>query len=92
MRYCCRHGAAQQIVEKSCKILLGPGVAYHSAYLAGGDFETRDQGLRAVAAEGLRGPGGAIAALAGHSEVAATSAVSFPLLSLMSPYEAPAAA
>jgi hypothetical protein len=45
-----------------------------------------------VAAEGLRGPEGAIAALAGHSEVAATSAVSFPLLSLMSPYEAPAAA
>jgi len=47
---CVGCGAAQQIVEKSCKILLGPGVADHSAHLAGGDIETRDQGLRAVAA------------------------------------------
>src|ERR1700746_1322590 len=47
---CVGGGAAQQIVEKSCKILLGPGVADHSTDLAGGDIETRDQGLRAVAA------------------------------------------
>src|ERR1700683_2608806 len=47
---CIGCGAAQQMVEKSCKILLGPGVADDCADLAGGDIETGDQGLRAVAA------------------------------------------
>src|ERR1700724_4111250 len=47
---CVGGGAAQQGVEKSCKILLGPGVADHP-----GDFAVRgikgcDQGLSAVAA------------------------------------------
>jgi hypothetical protein len=36
-------GAAQQIVEKSGKILLGPGVDDHGADLAGGDIETGDR-------------------------------------------------
>src|ERR1700758_106306 len=42
--------AAQQIVEKTCKILLGPPVADHACDLAAGDIEAGDQGLRAVAA------------------------------------------
>ena len=43
-------GAAQQAVEKTRKVLLGPGVADHPGDLAGRDIETGDQGLRAVAA------------------------------------------
>src|ERR1700733_4787006 len=43
-------GAAQQSVEKTCKVLLGPGVADHPDDFADGDIETGDQGLRAVAA------------------------------------------
>src|SRR5580700_3353122 len=47
---CVGGGAAQQIVEKTCKILLGPPVADHACDLAAGDIEAGDQGLRAVAA------------------------------------------
>src|SRR5271156_2954423 len=47
---CVGCGAAQQIVEETRKILLGAGIADHSADLAGGDIESSDQGLRAVAA------------------------------------------
>src|SRR5580693_4457569 len=46
---CVGGGAAQQIVEKTCKILLGPPVADHACDLATGDIEAGDQGLRAVA-------------------------------------------
>ena len=42
--------AAQQGVEKTSKVLLGPGVADHPGDFAGRDIETGDQGLRAVAA------------------------------------------
>src|ERR1700716_121216 len=41
---------AQQGVEKTCKVLLGPGVADHPGDFADRDIETGDQGLRAVAA------------------------------------------
>src|SRR5271170_451349 len=47
---CIGCGAAQQIVEESGEILLGPGVADHCADLASGDIKTGDQGLSAVAA------------------------------------------
>src|SRR6202789_2446533 len=47
---CVGGGAAQQSVEKTCKVLLGPGVADHPDDFADGDIETGDQGLRAVAA------------------------------------------
>src|SRR5271170_7893303 len=47
---CVGGGAAQQGVEKTCKVLLGPGVADHPGDFAGRDIETGDQGLRAVAA------------------------------------------
>ena len=47
---CVGGGAAQQSVEKTCKVLLGPGVADHSDDFADRDIETGDQGLRAVAA------------------------------------------
>ena len=43
-------GAAQQIVEKSRKILLCAGIADHAFDLAGGNIEGGDQGLSAVAA------------------------------------------
>src|SRR6202022_3704045 len=43
-------GAAQHLAEKSRKILLGPGVADHPLDLAGGDVESGDQGLSAMAA------------------------------------------
>src|SRR6202035_1030982 len=47
---CVGGGAAQQGVEKTCKVLLGPGVADHPGDFADRDIETGDQGLRAVAA------------------------------------------
>src|SRR5215831_18785640 len=47
---CVGGGAAQQGVEKTSKVLLGPGVADHPGDFAGRDIETGDQGLRAVAA------------------------------------------
>src|SRR6202030_2939075 len=47
---CVGGGAAQQGVEKTCKVLLGPGVADYGGDFADGDIETGDQGLRAVAA------------------------------------------
>src|ERR1700726_2611613 len=47
---CIGGGAAQQGVEKTCKVLLGPGVADHPGDFADRDIETGDQGLRAVAA------------------------------------------
>src|SRR6266581_890201 len=43
-------GAAQQVAEKSCEILLGPGLADRPLDLAGGDVEGGDQGLSAMAA------------------------------------------
>jgi hypothetical protein len=39
-----------QGVEKTSKVLLGPGVADHPGDFADRDIETGDQGLRAVAA------------------------------------------
>src|SRR6266480_65852 len=42
-------GAAQQVAEKSCEILLGSGIADHALDLAGGNVEGGDQGLSAVA-------------------------------------------
>jgi hypothetical protein len=47
---CVGGGAAQQGIEKSRKILLGPGIADHPGDFADRDIESRDQGLRAVAA------------------------------------------
>jgi hypothetical protein len=47
---CVGSGAAQQGVEKSCEILLGPGVADHPGDFAVRDIESGDQGLSAVAA------------------------------------------
>ena len=47
---CVGGGAAQQGVEKTGKVLLGPGVADHPDDFADRDIETGDQGLRAVAA------------------------------------------
>src|ERR1700732_2027113 len=47
---CVGGGAAQQAVEKTCKILLVPRVADHPGDFADRDIESRDQGLRAVAA------------------------------------------
>src|SRR6516164_9336169 len=47
---CVGGGAAQQGVEKTSKVLLGPGVADHPGDFADRDIETGDQGLRAVAA------------------------------------------
>src|ERR1700676_312643 len=47
---CVGGDAAQQGVEKTCKVLLGPGVADHPGDFADRDIETGDQGLRAVAA------------------------------------------
>ena len=47
---CVGGGAAQQGVEKTCKVLLGPSVADHPGDFADRDIETGDQGLRAVAA------------------------------------------
>ena len=47
---CVGGGAAQQGVEKTGKVLLGPGVADHPGDFADRDIETGDQGLRAVAA------------------------------------------
>src|SRR5215216_6391478 len=41
--------AAQQFAEKSCEILLGPGLANHRLNVAGGDIEGSDQGLSAMA-------------------------------------------
>ena len=46
---CVGGGAAQQGVEKTSKVLLGPGVADHPGDFADRDIETGDQGLRAVA-------------------------------------------
>src|SRR2546428_10547174 len=43
-------GAAQQIVEKSRKILLCAGIADHAFHLAGGNLEGGCQGLSAGAA------------------------------------------
>src|SRR6202166_3058814 len=47
---CVGGGAAQQGVEKSCTILLGPGVADHPGHFAVRDIKGCDQGLSAVAA------------------------------------------
>src|SRR4029077_17676117 len=47
---CVGGGAAQQGVEKTGKVLLGPGIADHPGDFADRDIETGDQGLRAVAA------------------------------------------
>src|SRR6516165_809881 len=47
---CVGGGAAQQGVEKTSKVLLGPGVADHPGDFADRDVETGDQGLSAVAA------------------------------------------
>src|SRR6516164_9356825 len=47
---CVGGGAAQQGVEKTSKVLLGPGVADHPGDFADCDIETGDQSLRAVAA------------------------------------------
>src|SRR5215468_7008036 len=47
---CVGGGAAQQGVEKTSKVLLGPGVADHPGDFADRNIETGDQGLRAVAA------------------------------------------
>src|SRR6516162_8029402 len=47
---CVGGGAAQQGVEKTSKVLLGPGVADHPGDFADRDIETGDQGLSAVAA------------------------------------------
>src|ERR1700704_5299996 len=47
---CVGGGAAQQGVEKTCKVLLGPSVADHPGDFADRDIETGDQGLRAVTA------------------------------------------
>src|ERR1700732_3666744 len=47
---CVGGGGAQQGVEKTCKVLLGPGVADPPGDFADRDIETGDQGLRAVAA------------------------------------------
>src|SRR6266481_2178597 len=47
---CVGGGAAQQGVEKTRKILFGPGVADHPGDFADRDIESGDQGLRAVAA------------------------------------------
>src|ERR1700682_1445805 len=47
---CVGGGAAQQGIEKTCKVLLRPGVADHPGDFADRDIETGDQGLRAVAA------------------------------------------
>ena len=41
---CVGGGAAQQGVEKTSKVLLGPGVADHPGDFAGRDIETGDQG------------------------------------------------
>src|ERR1700758_3616926 len=43
-------GAVEQFTEKSCEILLSPGIADSAFDLAGGDVEGRNQGLSAVAA------------------------------------------
>ena len=47
---CVGGGAAQQGVEKTSKVVLGPGVADHPGDFTDRDIETGDQGLRAVAA------------------------------------------
>src|SRR5215470_7995326 len=47
---CVGGGAAQQGVEKTSKVLLGPGVANHPGDFADRDIKTGDQGLRAVTA------------------------------------------
>src|SRR6516225_5448480 len=47
---CVGGGAAQQGVEKTSKVLLGPGVTDHPGDFADRNIETGDQGLRAVAA------------------------------------------
>src|SRR5260370_37661572 len=46
---CVGGGAAQQGVEKTCKVLLGPGVACHPGDFANRDIETGAQRRRAVA-------------------------------------------
>jgi hypothetical protein len=43
-------GAAQQVVEKSCEVVLAAGVADHALDLAGGDVEGGDQHLSAMTA------------------------------------------
>src|SRR3984893_12919291 len=47
---CVGGGAAQQAVEKTCKILVGLRVADHPRDFADRNIESRDQSLRAVAA------------------------------------------
>ena len=46
---CVGGGAAQQGVEKTGKVLLGPGVADHPGDFADRDIETGDQSLRVAA-------------------------------------------
>src|SRR3977135_244027 len=47
---CAGGSSAQHIAEKSREVLLSPGVTDHPLDLAGGDVESGDQGLSAVAA------------------------------------------